>query len=162
MSFFRALGPGYLYVRASAVKAKGNSRLKTENGLLGRRDRAKWNRSKVTPLSKWPYGRRLLCRLGFPAFGARLQGRALGQPSLRGEKNTILRRVVTSGARKFTLMGSRMGGEAAVYVGTWFGSLIPLGASSGMCEFPIPESSLIMVWSLFSANVEEASVLVIS
>ena len=53
MSFFRALGAGYLYVRASAVEAKGNSRLKTENGPLGRRDRAKWNRSKVTPLNKY-------------------------------------------------------------------------------------------------------------
>ena len=29
-------------------------------------------------------------------------------------------------------------------------------------NFPIPESSLIMVWSLFSAYVEEASVLEIS
>ena len=43
-------------MRASAVEAKGDSRLKTENGPLGRRDRAKWNRSKVTPLNKWPYG----------------------------------------------------------------------------------------------------------
>ena len=37
MSFFRALGAGYLYVRASAVEAKGNSRLKTENGPLAAR-----------------------------------------------------------------------------------------------------------------------------
>ena len=67
MSFFRALGAGYLYVRASAVEAKGNSRLKTENGPLGRRDRAKWNRSKVTPLNKWPYGTvTALCSLHYP------------------------------------------------------------------------------------------------
>lgn len=42
---------------ANAVEAKGNSRLQVENGLLGERDGAKWSRSKVTPLGKWPSGR---------------------------------------------------------------------------------------------------------
>lgn len=114
MSFFRALGPGYLYVRASAVKAKGNSRLKTENGLLGRRDRAKWNRSKVTPLSKWPYGKvTALVDLDSLHLGLGFR-KELWASHPKGEKNTILRQVVTSRARKFTLMDSRMGGEAAV------------------------------------------------
>ena len=96
MSFFRALGPGYLYVRASAVEAKGNSRLKTENGLLGRRDRAKWNRSKVTPLSKWPYGK-VTALVDLDSLHLVLDVRKdLWASHPKGEKNTILRCIVTS------------------------------------------------------------------
>lgn len=96
MSFFRALGAGYLYVRASAVEAKGNSRLKTENGPLGRRDRAKWNRSKVTPLNKWPYGTvTALVDLNSLHLGLDLR-KELWASHPKGEKNTILRQVVTS------------------------------------------------------------------
>ena len=96
MSFFRALGPGYLYVRASAVEAKGNSRLKTENGLLGRRDRAKWNRSKVTPLSKWPYGK-VTALVDLDSLHLVLDVRKdLWASHPKGEKNTILRWIVTS------------------------------------------------------------------
>lgn len=40
---------------ANAMEAKGNCWLQVENGLVDGRDG--WNRSKVTPLDKWPSGR---------------------------------------------------------------------------------------------------------
>ena len=78
------------------MEAKGNSRLKTDNGLLGRRDRAKWNRSTVTPLSKWLYGK-VTALVDLDSLHLVLDIRKdLWTSHPKAGKNTILRWIVTS------------------------------------------------------------------